>query len=67
MQMKILIWQARSAKGISLRKLAAWTGISKSALHKMENGREIPNLMHIELIAKALSVPMSSLYDSEYK
>lgn len=62
-----MIWQARSAKGISLRKLAARTGISKSALHKMENGMEIPNLLHIELIAKALNMPMSSLYESEYK
>lgn len=52
---------------MSLRKLAAETGISKSAIHKMETGKEMPNLMHIELIAKALSVPMSSLYDSEYK
>lgn len=26
-----------------------------------------PNLVHLELIAKALNVPMSSLYDSEYK
>lgn len=62
-----MIWQARNAAGISLRKLEASTGISKSALHKMENGREIPNLLHLELIAKALKVPMSTLYDSEYK
>lgn len=62
--MKILIWQARTAKGISLRKLEALTGISKSALNKMENGKEVPNLLHLELIAKALNVSMASLYDS---
>lgn len=28
-------------------------GISKSALCNMENGKQIPNLKHIELIAKA--------------
>ena len=65
--MKILIWQARSTKGISLRELASMTGISKSSLCNMENGKQIPNLKHIELIAKALNMPMSSLYDSEYK
>lgn len=65
--MKILIWQARSAKGMSLRDLAAETGISKSTLHNFKTGRQVPNLVHLELIAKALNVPMSSLYDSEYK
>ena len=65
--MKIFIWQARSAKGISLRELSAQTGISKSTLHNFENGIQVPNLRHLELIAKALSVPISSLYDSEYK
>lgn len=65
--MKILIWQARTAKGLSLRELSAKTGISKSALHRMENGNEIPNMQHMERIAKALSVTISSLYDSSYK
>lgn len=65
--MKILIWQARSTKGVSLRELAAKTGISKSALNNMENGKQMPNLRHLELIAKALKVSMSSLYDSDYK
>lgn len=65
--MRILIWQARTAKGLSLRELATKTGISKSALHRMENGSEIPNMKHMELIAKALSVTISSLYDSLYK
>ena len=52
---------------MSLRELAAKTGISKSSLSNMENGRQIPNLRHLELIAKALKVPMSSLYESDYK
>lgn len=52
---------------MSLRKLAAKTGISKSALHRMENGNEVPNMRHMELIAKALNVTISSLYDSLYK
>ncbi len=65
--MKILIWQARSAKGMSLRELANQTGISKSTLNNLENGKQIPNLRHIELIAKVLEVSMSSLYDSDYK
>lgn len=65
--MKILIWKARTAKGLSLRELAAKTGISKSALHNMESGKQIPNMLHMELIAKALNMTISSLYDSLYK
>lgn len=65
--MKILIWQARSAKGMSLRQLEAETGISKSALHNMESGKQIPNMRHMELIAKALNMTISSLYESLYK
>lgn len=52
---------------MSLRELANKTGISKSALNNMENGKQVPNLRHLEQIAKALKVSMSSLYDSDYK
>lgn len=52
---------------MSLRELSAQTGISKSTLNNFENGKQIPNLMHLELIAKTLEVSMSSLYDSDYK
>lgn len=52
---------------MSLRDLAAKTGISKSSLSNMENGKQVPNLKQLELIAKVLKVPMSSLYDSDYK
>ncbi len=67
LEMKILIWKARTAKGLSLRELAAKTGISKSALQRMETGSEIPNMRHMELIAKNLGVTISSLYESFYK
>lgn len=50
-----------------MRELAAKTGISKSALHNMESGKQIPNMLHMELIAKALNMTISSLYDSLYK
>ncbi len=50
-----------------MRELAAKTGISKSALQRMETGNEIPNMRHMELIAKNLGVTISSLYESFYK
>lgn len=65
--MKLLIWQTRAEKGITLVELAEQTGISKSALSNYENNKRYPNMEQIELIAKALGTSISDLYDSPYK
>ena len=65
--MTINIWKARTEKGISLMELSRRTGISKSALNNYENGKRQPNLLQLELIAKALDTSISNLYESEYK
>ena len=66
-RMKILTWQARRNKKISLIELAALTGISKSTLNNIENGRTVPTIVQLEKIAKALDVRITDLFDSEYK
>lgn len=65
--MKLLIWQERTKKGITLRELSKRTGISKSALDNYENGIRCPNMNQMELIAKALDTSISNLYESPYK
>lgn len=65
--MKVLTWQARSNKSITLIKLAELTGISKSALNNIENEKVSPTLDELEVIAKALDVRITDLFDSEYK
>ncbi|RHV80482.1 XRE family transcriptional regulator [Clostridium sp. OF10-22XD] len=65
--MKVLTWQARSNKSITLIKLAELTGISKSALNNIENEKVSPTLDELEAIAKALDVRITDLFDSEYK
>ena len=65
--MKILTWQARNNKNIALVKLSSKTGISKSTLNNIENGRVFPTILQLESIARALDVKISDLYDSEYK
>ncbi len=65
--MKILTWQARNNKNITLVKLSSKTGISKSTLNNIENGRVFPTILQLESIARALDVKISDLYDSEYK
>lgn len=67
MQIRILTWQARTNKNITLIQLAKMTGISKSTLNNIENGKVSPTLRQLELIAQALGMKISELYDSRYK
>ena len=65
--MEILTWQARMEKGITLVQLADRTGLSKSTLNNIENSKTSPTLMELEVIAKALGVKITDLFESEYK
>lgn len=65
--MEILTWQARNNKNVTLVKLSGLTGISKSTLNNIENGRVSPTIKQLETIAKALEVKISDLYESQYK
>ncbi len=65
--MDILIWQVRKKRNINLKSLSELTGISKSTLNNIENGRTSPTLKQLELIAIALNVRMGDLYSSKYK
>ena len=65
--MKILTWQARIEKHLTLIQLAAMTGISKSTLNNIENGRTSPTLDQLEAIANALDVRITDLFESERK
>lgn len=65
--MKILTWQARYNKNVTLVRLSRKTGISKSTLNNIENERVYPTIIQLETIAKALDMRISELYESEYK
>lgn len=65
--MDILTWQARTQQSINLVKLSQLTGISKSTLNNIENGRTSPTLKQLEVIAIALNVKITDLFSSEYK
>ena len=65
--MKILTWQARNDKRISLVKQTQMTGISKSTLNNIENEKVSPTMAELETIAKALNVRITDLFDSDYK
>lgn len=65
--MKILTWKVRSRKSVTLVQLSALTGISKSTLNNIDNGRVSPTISQLEAIAKALGCRISDLYESPYK
>lgn len=65
--MRITTWQARNEKNITLVKLAALTGISKSTLNNIENEKVSPTIAQLELIAIALETKITNLFDSPYK
>lgn len=65
--MKILTWQARRSKKVTLIKLADISGISKSTLNNIENERVSPTIKQMEAIAKALDMRITELFDSDYK
>lgn len=65
--MEILTWQARNNKNITLVKLSRLTGISKSTLNNIENGKVSPTIKQLEVIAKALGCGINDLYESRYK
>lgn len=65
--MKILTWQARNSKKVTLVKLSKMTGISKSTLNNIENEKASPTIAELEAIAKALNMKITDLFDSDYK
>lgn len=65
--MEILTWKARTKRGLTLRKLEELTGISRTTLNDIENGKVSPTLWELETIARALDMKISELYESDYK
>lgn len=65
--MEVLTWQARTKRNLTLKQLAEMTGISKTTLNTIENGKTSPTLRQLEAIAIALDMKISDLYDSKYK
>lgn len=64
--MEIRTWHARHNKNITLKQLQDLTGITKTALNDIENGKKSPTLDQLEKIAKALNVRITDLFISKY-
>ena len=62
--MDILLWQHRTGKNYTLVQLAEITGISKSEINAIENGKVTPRLDTLESLAAGLGVNICDLYKS---
>lgn len=65
--MQIRLWEMRTAKGFTLMDLSKKSGIGKSTINNIENGKVSPTLFQLEMIAIAMNVRITDLFDSEYK
>lgn len=57
----------RVAKGLTTYELAELTGIPQSTISKMENGKRKIETNSLQLLAKALNVPISTFFDYDEK
>lgn len=54
--------RARLERGLSQESLAAESGIAPSFLSQIENGRRSPTITTVDVLARALSVPIVELF-----
>lgn len=60
---KILVWNVRDQKHMSLRTLAKYTGLSRNYINKIENGFTHPTLDAMCALARVLQVPVTDLFE----
>lgn len=64
---RVYVWEARQAAGLTLQQLEHKTGISRSTLNRIENGQIVPRLDQLEAIAAATNTRITTLFDSPLK
>jgi len=64
--MKILLDEIMYAKNLTIRQTSIMTGIPRSTINDIMNGK-MPRMDTMEKLAAGLKVRISDLYDSAYK
>lgn len=65
--MKVLLWEVRTEKRITLLELSRRSGLGKSTINNIENEKTSPTLMQLEVLAIAMGVRITDLFESKYK
>lgn len=64
--MEIYLAEIRNEKKISLRQLSIMTGISKTTLNDIENGKVSPTFLQLEKISRAMHLKIGDFVKSEF-
>lgn len=67
MQIIYRLFELRSAAGLTITQLAELSGVSKTQINHIENGKGNPTVLTICLLAEALKVEPSMLFCVEKK
>lgn len=59
----VRVREQRTARGLSLERLAQHCGISRSMLSLIERGESSPTAVLLEKLARGLGVPLATLFD----
>lgn len=65
--MRILVWEMRKKKGLTLIELAKRAKMGKTTVNDIENEKLSPTIMQLEKLAIALNSRITELFESEYK
>ena len=65
--MKILLDKIMYERDLSFQEVSYKTGISKSTIYRIANGKVSPTADTLELLAKGLKVRISDLMESDFK
>lgn len=60
--MKLYVAEARNKRRMSLQELSDKSGVAKSYIQKLEEGNANPSICVLCKIAKALNVPVETLF-----
>lgn len=55
------VWELRTSKGYTLRKLEELSGVSKTEINDIENGKANPTVATLLLLAAGLGVELTEL------
>lgn len=59
---KVLLWERREERRMTLRELSERSGLSKSTLQRIECSKRSPTLQQLDRIAKALNINITQLF-----
>lgn len=65
--MKIILDIEMAKRNLSVRQVSRMTGIPASTISDIMNGRSMPRMDTMELLAKGLHTRISDRYESPYK